>query len=82
MQSARSSHLATARLERFLRGELPREEARAVVRHLLTDCPQCVARTRQLSPPGDPLLGLEALIREMVEEAAGGELLYEEPSSS
>jgi anti-sigma factor RsiW len=35
-------------LERFLRGELPREEARGLVRHLLTRCPACLPTTRRL----------------------------------
>jgi len=43
-----TNHPASAELQRFLRGEAPREEARAVVRHLLTDCPECVAATRPL----------------------------------
>ena len=37
-----------ARLERFFRGELTRDEAHALVRHLLTGCPQCLRRTRRL----------------------------------
>jgi hypothetical protein len=37
-----------ARLERFFRGDLTRDEARALVRHLLTGCPQCLRRTRRL----------------------------------
>lgn len=39
------------RLERFLRGMLPRAEAAAIVRHLLTGCPYCLAVTRELWPP-------------------------------
>jgi hypothetical protein len=35
-------------LERFMQGRLSREEARNVVRHLLTRCPQCLQVTRQL----------------------------------
>jgi hypothetical protein len=35
-------------LLRFLRGEASRAERRAVVRHLLTGCPGCVAVTRQV----------------------------------
>ena len=30
-------------LQRFLRGEASRAEARAVVRHLLAGCPECTA---------------------------------------
>jgi len=33
-------------LQRFMRGEASRGEARAVVRHLLTGCPECLAVTR------------------------------------
>ena len=33
-------------LERFMRCELPRSEAPAVVRHLLTGCPRCLKVTR------------------------------------
>jgi hypothetical protein len=40
-------------LERFLRGELPREEARRLVRHLLTRCPACLPATRRLWGLGD-----------------------------
>jgi hypothetical protein len=39
------------RLERFMRGMLPRAEVAAVVRHLLTGCPLCLAVTRELWPP-------------------------------
>lgn len=42
------SHPAPARLGSFLRGELSREENRALVRHLLTDCPDCAAVLRSL----------------------------------
>ena len=34
-------HPAPAQLCSFVRGELSREENRALVRHLLTGCPQC-----------------------------------------
>jgi len=40
------SHPEPAELLRFLRGEASQAEAQAVVRHLLTGCPQCVAVTR------------------------------------
>jgi hypothetical protein len=73
----KAPHPSEADLERFLRGELPRETARAVVRHLLTNCPLCKVITRRLSPPGDPLLELEALLKELVD---GGEPLYDEPT--
>jgi len=76
LPSDKAGHPEEAMLAAFLRGELDRNQNRAVVRHLLTDCPACVATTRRLTPPGDPLPGLEALLREMV---AGGEPLYEVP---
>jgi hypothetical protein len=41
-------HPDRERLERFLGDELPADERRAVVRHLLTGCPQCTAVTRRL----------------------------------
>ena len=41
-------HPAPARLGSFVRGELTREDNRAVVRHLLTDCPSCAAVLRPL----------------------------------
>lgn len=41
-------HPAPARLGSFLRGELSREESRALVRHLLTGCPDCAAVLRPL----------------------------------
>lgn len=53
-------------LERFLRGDSPREEARAVVRHLLKGCPECVkvsARAwrfadQKPTPESEPLMRL------------------------
>lgn len=44
----RENHPAPHRLEQFMRGGggLPGSEVQAVVRHLLTECPQCVAVTR------------------------------------
>lgn len=41
-------HPAPARLGSFIRGELSREENRALVRHLLTGCPDCAAVLRPL----------------------------------
>lgn len=46
-------HPEVARLERFMRGDLPRPEARLVVRHLLTRCPLCVAVTGRLWELGE-----------------------------
>jgi hypothetical protein len=47
-------HPASARLGSFLRGELSREDNRALVRHLLAGCPDCAAVLR-------PLLGHAAI---------------------
>jgi hypothetical protein len=60
----RTRHPERERLEGFLRGELPRAEARAVVRHLLTGCASCRRITGRLWRLGD-----EPFPRE------GGELL-------
>ena len=43
-------------LLRFLRAESPRAEACAIVRHLLTRCPQCLQVTRPLWRLGDEAL--------------------------
>ncbi|HEY2292498.1 MAG TPA: hypothetical protein VGM86_17505 [Thermoanaerobaculia bacterium] len=48
-----SVHPAESDLERFLRGELTRSEARTVVRHLLAGCESCRAVTRRLWRFGD-----------------------------
>jgi hypothetical protein len=40
------SHPEPIALLRFLRGEASREEAQAIVRHLLAGCPECVTVTR------------------------------------
>ena len=42
------SHPHPIQLERFMRGELSRAEARPVVRHLLSRCPACLPVTRRL----------------------------------
>jgi tetratricopeptide (TPR) repeat protein len=36
-------HVSVAALDRFFHGQLSRQEARALVRHLLTSCPRCLA---------------------------------------
>lgn len=51
--AAAACHPAQSQLERFLRGELTRAEARQVVRHLLTGCPSCVAVARRVWRLGD-----------------------------
>jgi hypothetical protein len=53
-------HPEPAELERFLRGEASRAEARALTRHLLAGCPQCLKVTRPLWELADrPLLDIE-----------------------
>src|SRR5215213_9711628 len=37
-----SMHLTEKAIERLIQGDLPREERKAAVRHLLTRCPECV----------------------------------------
>jgi len=51
-------------LEHFMRGELPREEAPAVVRHLLTGCPQCLVITRRSWGRGEQPYALRILLEE------------------
>jgi hypothetical protein len=41
-------HPTREELERFVRNELPREQALGLVRHLLTKCPDCTQVTRRL----------------------------------
>ena len=46
--------IRNASLERFAAGMASREEARAITRHLLRECPVCAARLRSLlRPPVD-----------------------------
>jgi len=54
----RPNHPPPAALQRFMQGEASRGEVRAIVRHLLAGCPECVAVTRVL---GLAELGLEPL---------------------
>ena len=42
-------HFARVTLERFLRSDLSRDEARDLVRHLLRRCPQCTELLRDVS---------------------------------
>ena len=42
-------HFSRETLERFLRSELSREEARGFVRHLLRRCPQCSRLVQEVS---------------------------------
>lgn len=51
---------APTQLERFVRGEIPRDEVREVVRHLMTGCAACLKVTRRAWDLGDqPLLNVE-----------------------
>lgn len=49
------AHPTASELGRFMRGELARSEARAVVRHLLAGCEGCRALTRRLWRFGEVL---------------------------
>lgn len=40
-------HARREQMERFLRSELPREENREIIRHLLAECPLCRETIRQ-----------------------------------
>jgi anti-sigma factor RsiW len=64
VSQAASAHPAAETLEHFMRGELPQEEALAVVRHLLTGCPRCIAVTRRHWTRGDQPLALRILLEE------------------
>ena len=74
------AHADDEQLERFMRGQLSRPEAAVIVRHLLSQCPQCVAVTRKTWRLGDPPPGLEALIREMQAQATARDLsIHDKP---
>ena len=53
MELADPPHPPAEDLRRFMRGELKRSEARGLVRHLLTGCPQCLEVTRRLWDLGE-----------------------------
>ncbi len=58
----------------FLRGELPRDAVRAVVRHLLTGCPVCGQETRriwELSEGGEIFMAEIDAAREQLREIVG-----------
>lgn len=40
-------HVRREQMERFLRAELPRQENRSIIRHLLTECPLCRETVRE-----------------------------------
>jgi hypothetical protein len=46
--AVRRNHPAPTQLERFVRNEIPRDEAREVVRHLMTGCAACLLVTRRV----------------------------------
>lgn len=50
----RLSHPPERQLERFMRGELERQERHAIVRHLLAGCQRCITVTSRLWSLGDP----------------------------
>jgi len=60
----RDEHPGDRQLERFVRGELPREDISAIVRHLLTRCPRCLAVARRSWSRGDQPYGLRILLEE------------------
>ena len=64
MKNAAPLHPAAETLERFIRGELAREEIPAVVRHLLTRCPKCTAVARRCLARGDQPYALRILLEE------------------
>ena len=53
-------HPTSGRLDSFVRGDLSREDSRAVVRHLLTGCQNCSAVLRPLLGPFDR--GLQTVV--------------------
>jgi hypothetical protein len=58
----------------FVRGELPRDAVRAMVRHLLTGCPVCVQETRrmwELSEGGEIFMAEIDAAREQLREIVG-----------
>ena len=58
------AHPDPADLELFMRGELGKTERRAIVRHLLTGCPECVLVTRNYWRRGDQPYALRVLVEE------------------
>jgi len=54
---ALQNHVSPAVLSRFFAGEAAKEEARAVVAHLITGCPQCMSRSSAMpvmAPQAEP----------------------------
>ena len=58
-------HPSRETLESFMRGELPRAQAVAVVRHLLRGCPQCLQVTGGLWSLGEQPRPDQYLLEEM-----------------
>jgi hypothetical protein len=56
-------------LEAFMRAELPRNEAPCVVRHLLTNCAECLEVTRRLWRPERSEVVLRAVAEEETRQA-------------
>ena len=56
----------------FMRGELERGESQALVRHLLTRCPQCLQMTQKLWRLGEPRRPDKYLLAEMQRRARTG----------
>jgi hypothetical protein len=67
------THPGAEELARFVRGELPRPEARLIVRHLLTRCPRCTQVTRRLWELGDRAPGFDVDGEDEGEDEEGGE---------
>jgi len=75
-EAARLRHPDQVKLERFMRGELPREEALVVVRHLLTGCRKCLAVTRACWSRGEQPLALRILLEEgLASQAEASQML-------
>lgn len=73
-------HPTSLALKGFMLGELPRAEARAIVRHLLRGCPQCVQVTGRLWSLGEQSRPDKYLLEEMrrlVRSFLGGRVSFE-----
>ncbi len=68
-----AEHPEPRSLELFMRDELPAEERRRIVRHLLTGCPDCVEKTRRLwvlTGSGEPSPSYPGLFERLIGEGA------------
>jgi hypothetical protein len=65
LATAMASHPSRDALKLFIRGELERGEVQAVVRHLLSGCPQCRQRARKLWSLGELRPADKYLLAEM-----------------